>query len=82
MSIPNAGRTPILHALPLAALMLLSACAHGGPPGGFDRGGPQQQGYSEKAVIRALAQVEADDFRAAQAAGKADQQHCPIPHAA
>ena len=61
MSISNAGRTPILHALPLAALMLLGACAHGGPPGGFDRGGPQQQGYSEKAVMRALAQVEADE---------------------
>ena len=39
----------------------MSACGHNGPRGDFDRGGPQQQGFSEKAVIRALTTVEADE---------------------
>ncbi|EIT68591.1 hypothetical protein [Hydrocarboniphaga effusa] len=62
MSISTAARTRTRHALLLATLLVLTACGgRGGPRGGCDRESPQQQRYSEKAVMRALGQVEADE---------------------
>ena len=61
MSNSNAARTRTRHALLLATLLVLTACGgRGGPRAGDDRVGPQQR-YSEKAVMRALGQVEADE---------------------
>ena len=74
MSTLHVARTSIRRTLVLAALISLAACGgRGGPSGGFDRAGAQQPVFSEKAVMRALGQVEADEQQRRSVLGAFDR---------